>query len=52
MENLWRIEESCTTGWEVIESKLTREGCKQKLESLLAQGYNPNHLRAIPDNDS
>ena len=30
-------------------SKLTKEQCQVRLEELIAQGYNPNHLRAVPD---
>ena len=48
-ETLYRIEEFCTTGWEVVEGKLTREQAKTKLNELLNEGYNPNDLRATPD---
>lgn len=51
-EKLYRIEELCTTGWELVDSKytnMTREKTKEVLESLLAEGYNPNTLRAVPN---
>jgi len=54
MEKLYRIEELCTTGWELIDPekvKLTREECKQQLDIYIESGYNPNALRAVIDND-
>jgi hypothetical protein len=51
-EKLYRIEEFNTTGWEVVpgnSTKLTKEQATSKLEELLADGYNPNRLRAVPD---
>jgi hypothetical protein len=52
-ETLYRIEEFCTTGWELIESnqvKLTRQQCIEQIHSYIAAGHNPNHLRAVVDN--
>lgn len=52
METLYRIEELVTSGWVLIEpqsSKLTKEQCKIQLEQYIADGYNPNTLRAVPD---
>ena len=51
MEKTYRIEELETTGWVPIEDceKLTKEQAKEKLDFLIAEGYNPNSLRAIPD---
>jgi hypothetical protein len=51
-ETLYRIEEYCTTGWALIDShqvKLTKEQCKEQLDMYLAQGHNPQYLRAVPD---
>jgi len=48
-ETLYKIEEYCTTGWEVVEGKLTRDQAKQKLNELISEGYNPNDLRATQD---
>lgn len=51
VETLYRIEELCTDGWStVVElncSGLTRDQCDQRLKELLAEGYNPNALRAV-----
>ena len=52
METLYRIEELCTNGWHVTQStdvKLTREQAKARLDELLAEGLNPERLRAVPD---
>lgn len=52
--NLYRIEENFTGGWELIDTeaqKLTKEQCDQLLQQYLAQGHNPNYLRAVLDND-
>ena len=52
MEKLYRIEELGTTGWELIADdavKLTRDRAKARLDRALAEGLNPNRLRAIPD---
>lgn len=54
MTQLYRIEEMCTSGWTLVESdaiQLTREQCKEKLEMYIAEGKNPNALRAVYDND-
>jgi hypothetical protein len=51
-ETLYRVEEAVTTGWELVNEdavQLTREKAKELLDSLLAEGYNPNRLRAVPD---
>ena len=53
MENLYRIEEYFTNGWELIDesaSKLTKDQCNQRLQDYLERGYNPNCLRAVRDN--
>ena len=55
MEKLYRIEEFCTTGWELVtenDVKLTKEQAKKKLEFYLSEGKNPNSLRAVPDYES
>lgn len=52
MTKLYRIEELCTDGWSLVDDcsqKLTREQCDQLLEYYLSQGYNPNYLRAVVD---
>ena len=52
METLYRIEEICTTGWELVDEKytnMTKEKTKEVLEQLIADGYNPNGLRAVPN---
>jgi len=52
MEKLYRVEELCTTGWELVDEKytgMTRDRTKEVLDELIAEGYNPNALRAVPE---
>jgi hypothetical protein len=52
MDKLYRIEELTTAGWELVEVtdvKLTREEASKRLEAYIAEGYNPNRLRATLD---
>lgn len=52
MDKLYRIEELSTTGWSLIDphqTKLTKEKCSEELEKYIAAGYNPNAMRAVPD---
>jgi hypothetical protein len=52
MENLYRIEELATTGWELMsenEVQLTKEVCSQHLQNYINQGMNPNLLRVVID---
>tara|TARA_B100000073_G_scaffold189177_1_gene156658 strand:+ start:303 stop:476 length:174 start_codon:yes stop_codon:yes gene_type:complete len=51
---LWKIIHHETSGWNDIEerfcTKLNKEQCQKRLEELIAkEGYNPNHLKAVPD---
>ena len=51
METLYRIEELCTTGWELVDEKyvgMTKEQTSAALNDLIAEGFNPNSLRAVP----
>jgi len=53
MENLYRIEEYTTMGWELAEEgavKLPRHVAEEKLNRLMEMGHNPNRLRVIVDN--
>lgn len=52
MERVYRIEELCTTGWELVDEKytgMTKEKTQEVLNDLIAEGYNPNSLRAVPE---
>ena len=49
----YRVEELCTDGWSPLHKnsvKLTKEQASKRLEAALAEGLNPNRLRAIPHN--
>ena len=52
MSRKYRVEQKFTTGWGVVDEraiKLTKDEAKKVLENLMAEGVNPNELRAIPD---
>jgi len=52
MDKLYRIEELCTDGWSLLDDNskgLTKDQAKARLENALAEGLNPNRLRAIPE---
>lgn len=52
MEKLYRIEELCTTGWEltsVQDVQLTKEEAQRRISAYLSEGYNPNSLRVSLD---
>lgn len=46
-EELYRIEEMCTTGWEIVVSNLTRQQAIERVNSLMSEGYNPNYLKVV-----
>ena len=43
--NTYQIEEEITTGWHEVHSGLTKDEAKVKLDSMIAEGHNPNRLR-------
>ena len=52
MEKLYRIEELCTDGWALVDEKavkLTKDQASKRLDEAIADGMNPNRLRAIPE---
>ena len=52
MSRKYRVEQKFTTGWGVVDEraiKLTKDEAKKIWENLMAEGVNPNELRAIPD---
>jgi hypothetical protein len=52
MENLYRIEELCTTGWELIhedEVQLPKEVCTQHIQNYINEGISPDRLRVVVD---
>ena len=49
-QKLYRIEELATSGWELVEpssTNLTKEQATERLNAYIAEGYNPNRLRAV-----
>ena len=52
MSRKYRVEQYYTTGWSVVHQnaiKLSKDEAKKILEELMAEGVNPDSLRAIPD---
>ena len=52
MSRKYRVEQYFTTGWSVVDEKaikLTKDEARKVLENLLAEGVNPDDIRAIPD---
>ena len=52
MSRKYRVEQRFTTGWGVVDEraiKLSKDEAKKVLEELMAEGVNPDSLRAIPD---
>jgi hypothetical protein len=52
MNRTYKIEEEGTNGWYLYDDQyqnLTKEQCMEFLDKLIAEGVNPNRLRAIRD---
>lgn len=52
MQQLYKIEELCTSGWATQDDdtvKLTKEQAAAKAQDLIDEGLNPNRLRIVPD---
>ena len=53
MNKIYRYLHNETVGWLDIDEPgctgLTEEQCKVRLEELVQEGYNPNHLRLLYD---
>ena len=52
MEQLYKISQFFTTGWEVTDTKFSKENCDLLLSRYVREGVNPNHLRATTDDES
>ena len=52
MSRKYRVEQYYTTGWSIVDKeaiKLSKDEARKWLEQMLAEGVNPDDLRAIPD---
>mgnify|MGYP005734825209 FL=1 len=52
MSRKYRVEQMYTTGWSIVHKdaiKLSKDEARKWLEIKLAEGVNPDELRAIPD---
>ena len=52
MSRKYRVEQYYTTGWSIVDReaiKLSKDEARKWLEIKLAEGVNPDELRAIPE---
>ena len=52
MSRKYRVEQQFTDGWNIVSKdaiKLSKDEARKWLERMLAEGVNPDQLRAIPD---
>ena len=52
MSRKYRVEQQFTDGWNIVSKdaiKLSKDEARKWLEKMLAEGVNPDELRAIPD---
>ena len=52
MSRKYRVEHQFTDGWNIVSKdaiKLCKDEARKWLEKMLAEGVNPDELRAIPD---
>ena len=52
MSRKYRVEQLYTTGWSIVDKgaiKLSKDEARKWLEKMLAEGFNTDQLRAIPD---
>ena len=53
-QKLYKILTFNTNGWNLIEdyaNNITREKCDELIQEFIAEGYNPNKLKAVADDD-
>lgn len=41
----YKIEEECTTGWEVYQTNLTREECQNVYDFMINEGISPSRIK-------
>jgi hypothetical protein len=46
-EELYRVEEYCTTGWELVASGLNRSEAQEKIKFLMEDGISTNRIRVV-----
>ena len=52
MSRKYRVEQQFTDGWNIVDKdaiKLSKDEAKKWLEAMMAEGVNPDELRALPD---
>lgn len=51
-ETRYKLLQYSTIGWEEVHKNLTREECKVLIETNLAEGVNPRHIKVELDNST
>ena len=54
-QKLYKILTFNTNGWNLIEdyaNNITREKCDELIQEFIAEGYNPNKLKAVAVDDT
>ena len=54
-QKLYKILTFNTNGWNLVEdysTNLTKEQCDSMLQEFIAEGYNPNKLKAVAVDDT
>ena len=46
-EELYTVEEYCTTGWEPVASGLNRSEAQEKVKFLMEDGISTNRIRVV-----
>ena len=47
MDYTYKILQCSTSGWEIVNSGLTKEQATERREAYMSDGINPTHLKVI-----
>ena len=42
---LYKIEEECTSGWQIVKTNITKEECKEQYQALIGDGVSPDRIK-------
>ena len=42
---LYKIEEECTSGWQIVKTNITKEECKEQYAALIGDGVSPDRIK-------
>ena len=43
--DLYKIEEECTSGWHIVKTNITKEECKEQYAALIGDGVSPDRIK-------